>query len=156
MEIERKFLIQITDIKDLAAWKKIEIFQGFLSFEPIIRLRQWKTKDVDKYFITIKGKGLLAHSETETEITKQNFDELSVDVTTGWIHKYRYQKQYGKYVFELDEFLDDLEGLCVIEVEFKTEDEASAFEVPTWFGLDVTLDRKYKNSELIKKIKERK
>jgi CYTH domain-containing protein len=36
------------------------------------------------------------------------------------------------------------------EVEFPSEDEAMAFTAPEWFGEEVTLDKRYHNSEMTK------
>ena len=54
MEIERKFLIK--DLPDLSKYDYVDIEQGYLSTEPVVRIR----KKNDKYMLTYKGSGKLA------------------------------------------------------------------------------------------------
>ena len=54
----------------------------------------------------------------------------------------------GRHTFEIDEFFGDNEGLTVAEVELGAEDET--FQRPDFLGEEVTGDRRYYNSELIK------
>ena len=49
---------------------------------------------------------------------------------------------------ELDIFEGDLAPLCLVEVEFKSVDDANLFIAPDWFGTDVTQSGKYHNSYL--------
>ena len=65
------------------------------------------------------------------------------------IDKTRYLVRCGKHVFEVDEFYGDNEGLIVAEVELASEDEA--FEKPSFIAEEVTGDRRYYNSQLMKK-----
>ena len=66
------------------------------------------------------------------------------------IRKKRYLIPYEKYTIELDVFGEPYENLVIAEVEFESEEEANAFCPPEWFGEDVTLDRRYHNSNLSK------
>ena len=49
---------------------------------------------------------------------------------------------------ELDIYHGINEGLCVVEVEFKSKSQAKKFKAPNWFGKDVTKNTFYKNSML--------
>lgn len=51
---------------------------------------------------------------------------------------------------EVDIYGDELEGLQTVETEFKTIDAAKRFEVPDWYGVEVTDDRIFKNQSLAK------
>lgn len=51
---------------------------------------------------------------------------------------------------ELDVFQGRLLGLVFAEVEFTSVEEANNFHKPTWFGKDVSDDRRYRNSEIAK------
>ena len=51
------------------------------------------------------------------------------------------------FVWEVDEFFGENQGLIVAEVELESEDQA--FEKPGWIGEEVTGDPKYFNSNLI-------
>jgi adenylate cyclase len=41
-----------------------------------------------------------------------------------------------------------LDGLYIVEVEFTSEDEATAFVAPQWFGREVTGDPAWTNASL--------
>ncbi|HEU4775884.1 MAG TPA: adenylate cyclase, partial [Telluria sp.] len=50
--------------------------------------------------------------------------------------------------WEVDEFLGANQGLVVAEIELDSEDQA--FDKPDWIGAEVTDDKRYYNSSLIK------
>lgn len=54
MEIERKFIM--SPIPDLSTYPKRVIEQGYLSRNPVVRVR----KDNDDYYLTYKAKGFMA------------------------------------------------------------------------------------------------
>jgi adenylate cyclase len=66
----------------------------------------------------------------------------------GIIDKTRYLVQAGKYTFEVDEFYGENEGLIVAEIELVAENDL--FEKPDWLGMEVTGDKRYFNSRLVK------
>ena len=66
----------------------------------------------------------------------------------GVIDKVRYLVPVGRQMFEVDRFAGDNEGLVVAEVEFASADEE--FERPDCLGDEVTGDRRYYNSQLLK------
>ena len=66
----------------------------------------------------------------------------------GTIDKMRHLVPVGSHTFEVDCFYGDNEGLIVAEVELSNENEA--FERPAWLGKEVTGDRSYYNSQLLK------
>ena len=49
---------------------------------------------------------------------------------------------------EVDEFLGENAGLVVAEIELPSED--SVFDKPDWIGQEVTGDKRYYNSNLIR------
>ena len=55
MEIEKKFLVDISGLH-LEDYPKKELMQGYILTDPVIRAR----REDDKYYLTVKGKGLLA------------------------------------------------------------------------------------------------
>lgn len=147
LEIERKFLVE-GEFRDLA-FKKSRIRQGYLASGKggTVRIR---TKGKQGY-ITIKGKGNLAgmtRYEWEKKISLQDAEELLLLCTEGYIDKFRYEIKVGKHIFEVDEFLGENQGLVIAEVELGSEDEP--YIRPVWLGQEVTGDRKYYNSQLVK------
>ncbi len=146
-EIERKFLV-IGDYKS-EAFSSSRIAQGYICHVPgrTVRVR---IRD-DQGFLTIKGApkpGHFGRGEWEWEIPAGEARELMSLCDSGVIDKTRYLVQAGAHVFEVDEFYGDNEGLTVAEVELSSEDET--FEKPSWLGREVTGDRRYYNSQLLK------
>ena len=65
------------------------------------------------------------------------------------IEKYRYKVEYKGFTWEIDEFLNDNEGLVLAEIELESEDQA--FDKPPFIGEEVSYDRRYRNSSLVSK-----
>ena len=51
---------------------------------------------------------------------------------------------------ELDVYGGFLKGLVTVEVEFRSIAGSENFEVPSWFGEEITYDKQYKNKNLAK------
>ncbi len=146
-EIERKFLVK-GDFKKNAV-KQTRITQGYLSSVPERTVRV-RVKG-DKGFITIKGIGSesgASRYEWEKEIPVAEVNELLKICEPGVIDKTRYEVPLGNFVFEVDEFYGENQGLIVAEIELKSESDK--FEKPQWLGEEVTGDVKYYNSMLMK------
>ena len=147
LEIERKFLVT-GPFKD-KAYDATRIQQGYIASGRgrTVRVRVRG----DKGYLTIKGpsdRAGLARFEWEKEITVGDANELMRICEPGIIDKTRYlvKSPDGRHVWEVDEFLGENKGLVVAEIELKSEDQA--FEKPDWIGEEVTLDKRYTNSNL--------
>lgn len=148
MEIERKFLVN----EDL--WNRTEkpepklIIQAYLyrSPEKTIRVRV----KGDQGFLTIKGptKGI-SREEFEFEIPLEDASQLIEQFADKVLSKKRYEIPMGEHVWEVDVFLDNLEGLIIAEIELTAEDEL--FLKPEWATEDVSHDAQYFNANLIEK-----
>lgn len=146
-EIEKKFLVK-GNFKDLAA-SATRIVQGYLSSVPERTVRV-RIKG-DKGYITIKGIGNVSGAtryEWEKEIPVKEVEELLKICEPGVIDKTRYNVKAGNHTFEVDEFYGENQGLVVAEIELASENES--FEKPDWLGEEVTGDKKYYNSMLMK------
>ncbi|PTL34045.1 adenylate cyclase [Prevotella sp. oral taxon 376] len=146
-EIERKFLVK-GDFKS-EAFKATRITQGYLCSVPERTVRV-RVKG-DKGFITIKGIGNesgASRFEWEKEILVAEVQDLLKLCEPGIIDKTRYLVKAGEFTFEVDEFYGENEGLTVAEVELP--DENAVFEHPEWLGEEVTGDKRYYNSMLMK------
>lgn len=145
MEIERKFLIDPSK----TAYKSYpfhELEQGYLSTNPVVRVR----REDDTYYLTYKGKGLLAREEYNLPLTKESYEHLVKKADGNIITKRRYLIPLGKFTVELDEFAPPFAPLLLAEVEFDSIEEANDFTPPDWFMHDVTKDKKYHNSTMSK------
>lgn len=141
MEIERKFL-PLRLPEDLAQYPAHHIEQGYLCVEPELRVRH----SGDRFYLTYKGKGLMARQEENLPLTEESYRHLLSKVDGNIISKTRYRIPYGTYTIELDIFEPPFAPLVMAEVEFPTQEEAEAFTAPDWFGRDVTFDPAYHNS----------
>lgn len=146
-EIEKKFLVA-GEFKE-SAKKATRITQGYLSSVPerTVRVRL----KGEKGYITVKGIGNdsgASRFEWEKEIPVEDVRDLLKICEPGVIDKTRYLVDCDGHTFEVDEFYGDNEGLVVAEVELSDENEA--FTRPSWLGEEVTGDKKYYNSMLMK------
>lgn len=144
MEIERKYLIKKLP-ENLEAYPHKEIEQGYLSTNPVVRIR----RSDDKYILTYKGSGMMVREEYNLPLTKEAFEHMKPKADGIFIEKTRYLIPYEeKYTIELDIFKGELAPLTLAEVEFESEEEANSFCPPDWFGEDVTFSKEYHNSTL--------
>ena len=146
-EIEKKFLVA-GEFKE-SAKKATRITQGYLSSVPERTVRA-RVKG-EKGYITVKGIGNdsgASRFEWEKEIPVEDVRDLLKICEPGVIDKTRYLVDCDGHTFEVDEFYGDNEGLVVAEVELSDENEA--FTRPSWLGEEVTGDKKYYNSMLMK------
>ncbi|HBS87944.1 MAG: hypothetical protein A2W91_10495 [Bacteroidetes bacterium GWF2_38_335] len=144
-EIEKKFLVKGT------AWKGeikgTKITQGYLLSNNLImaRVRVYGKKG----YITLKGKRKgISRTEYEYEIPVREAKELLLYCEDRVLEKIRYKIPYKNEVFEVDEFLGINKGLVLAEIELKSEEQK--FEKPHWLGKDVSQNKKYYNSNLVK------
>lgn len=62
------------------------------------------------------------------------------------VEKVRYLVPYGGFVWEVDEYFGENEGLFTAEIEL--DGEEVSFSVPPWLGPEVSADRRYSNGAL--------
>ncbi len=147
-EIERKYLV-LSDAFKKEAFKAERIIQGFLCSVPQRTVRVRLTGE--QGFLTVKGIGNESGTtrfEWEKEISKQEAQSLLEICEEGTIDKVRYFVKSGVHIFEVDEFALDNKGLVMAEVELEQEDDA--LEKPAWLGEEVTGQKRYYNSYLVK------
>lgn len=144
MEIERKYLIRRLP-ENLSQYQCKKIAQGYICTSPVVRIR----KSDDEYYLTYKGKGLMAREEYNLPLTQEGYEHMLPKIDGRLIEKSRYLIPLdGKLTAELDIFEGDLAPLIIVEVEFDSLDAANSFIPPEWFGEDVTESCKYHNSNL--------
>ena len=147
-EIERKFLVRDNSFKSMAQGTRYR--QGYLNSakERVVRVR---TID-DKGFLTIKGITTGAtRVEYEYEIPVKEAEAMLDELCEQpLIEKNRYKIAYKGFIWEVDEFFGENQGLILAEVELESEDQS--YDKPEWIADEVTGDPKYFNSNLIKSI----
>ena len=144
MEIERKFTIKALP-ENLDSYPFHLIEQAYLNTDPVLRIR----RQDDEYYLTYKGKGLMAREEYNLPLNEEAYRHLIQKADGIIISKKRYLIPLtGRLTIELDIFEGDLAPLKLAEVEFETKEEAESFLPPKWFGKDVTFSSDYHNSTL--------
>lgn len=145
IEIERKFLVHHGKWKHLNKPAGVLIRQGYLLTNPskTVRIRTAGQHG----FITIKGATTgAARVEFEYEIPVDDAKELFSIFSINLVSKVRCNIFHNGKLWEVDEFLDDNEGLIIAEIEL--DDEAETFDLPHWIAEEVTGDEKYYNAYL--------
>lgn len=144
MEIERKFLIDKFP-EDLPLVDEAVVYQGYISVNPVVRIRSKSASNETDYILCFKGKGLIARQETEIVLSEDVFNELKMLLKAPMIRKdYKvYQLAEGlKLECSLVDRGESTEFMFA-EVEFDTIEQARAFEPPNFLGRDVTEEGRY-------------
>lgn len=162
MEIERKFKIGKLPA-DISSCRCLFIEQAYLCTDPVVRIR----RQDNEYFLTYKGKGLMAREEYNLSLNKDAYEHLLAKADGNIISKKRYLIPITTPLFasgyavpsepvnlkiELDIFEPPFAPLMIAEVEFPDEEMANAFLPPAWLGEDVTDNLEYHNSNLSKRV----
>jgi adenylate cyclase len=146
VEIERKFLLRGEGWRALGTPTLLR--QGYLNADPArtVRVRI----EGDAGLLTIKSKNTGAtRGEWEYPIPLQEAEELLDTLCERpLVEKYRRRIEHAGFTWEVDEFLGANAGLVVAEIELPSED--AAFDKPDWIGPEVTGDKRYYNSSLIR------
>lgn len=143
MEIEKKFLIHT--LPDLSKYSYHKISQAYLNTDPVVRIR----KQDNDYYLTYKGKGMMAREEYNLPLNATSYEHLSEKADGNVISKTRYLIPLNNgLTAELDIFNAPFEWLQMVEVEFESIEQANLFTPPEWFGKEVTNDHHYHNSYL--------
>lgn len=154
MEIEKKYLVDPNAIPfDIRQYKSHFIEQAYLCTDPVVRVR----KEDDNYYMTYKGKGLMAREEYNLPLNETAYTHLLDKADGNIITKRRYLIPFSNnslkkaLTIELDIFEGVFKGVCIAEIEFESVEDAENIIPPAWFGKDVTFERTYHNSEMSKK-----
>jgi CYTH domain-containing protein len=106
---------------------------------PMLRLS--RKADVDKHTRLI----------TSIYLPEDEFSVLAASLPGSRIKKHRHRLYSTPGVMLLvDEFQGELEGLFIVEAEFKTQEQLEAFEMPAFAVCEVTDDPKFTGGYLVK------
>ncbi len=144
-EIEKKFLISNNSWRELG---RGEVYcQGYLNSEKgrTVRIRTIGERGI----LTIKGPNVDgAKLEYEYDIPISDALEMLERLChKPLIKKTRYKIKHRNFVWEVDEFSGENEGLLFAEIELESLDQS--FERPEWIGKEVTDDSRYYNANLV-------
>lgn len=145
IEIERKFLV-VNDKYKMGTPQRIS--QGYICSENdrVVRVRI----KGDKAYLTIKNATIgFARNEYEYEIPVADAEAMLKNTCQQpIIDKTRYVLEYRGFIWEVDEFHGDNEGLVVAEIELDSRE--ATFDHPDFIGEEVTGDARYYNACLFK------
>ncbi len=146
-EIERKFTVHKKQlIPHLTTGFPIK--QGYIQTvdKTVVRLRIMG----ERAFLTLKGETKsFTRAEFEYSIPISDAQEmLQTLCQSPIIEKVRYHITFENHLWEVDIFSGDNAGLIIAEVELQSEDEKVL--LPPWIKAEVTGDRDYYNSSLLK------
>ncbi len=145
-EIERKFLLKQLPER-LKGARRCVIAQGYLAAEPggrHVRLRK-KGKTAS---LTFKV-GRSAHrEEREIKLSAKQFSALWPATVGRRLRKLRYEVPWKSLLIEVDVYRGKHSGLVVAEVEFPDRATCRKFKPPSWFGREVTGNKRYSNVRL--------
>ena len=145
-EIERKFLLK-NDLWQGLVTPKHSI-QGYLASGPpaSVRLRIMDGEARLNIKQSVVG---MSRDEYEYPIPTEDAQEMLNKLCVGPIvEKKRHHIEFEGFLWEVDEFLGDNQGLVVAEIVLESTDQA--FPRPPWIEKEVTNEIRYYNSQLSK------
>jgi CYTH domain-containing protein len=145
-EIERKFLLKQPP-DQLKRHRHWPIEQGYLATEPAgrqVRLRK-KGKTVSLTFKVGRGAD---REEREIKLSSKQFAALWPGTAGRRLRKVRYEIPWNNLLIEIDIYRGRHAGLVVAEVEFPDRITCRKFTPPSWFGREVTGEKRYSNVRL--------
>ncbi len=145
-EIERKFIVKNELWENIKKPMPTFIRQGYLLItdETTIRVRYTETKGT----MTIKGKQQgISRDEYEYQIPLDEAKEIFENHCPKSLSKNRYKIPVGSVIWEVDEYVNNLSGLIIAEVELAHENQTIDV-LPEWIGDEVTSDIKFSNAFL--------
>jgi CYTH domain-containing protein len=145
-EIERKFLIKELPVEILRS-RHSPIAQGYLANEPRgrhVRLRK-RGKAASLAFKVGRG---TSREEREVRLSPKQFGLLWPATKGRRLRKTRYEIPWKNLTIEVDVYRGCNRGLMVAEVEFPNHASRRRFKPPSWFGREITGEKRYSNVKL--------
>ncbi|MNW45315.1 CYTH domain protein [compost metagenome] len=159
LEIERKFLLKEFPeqlIKDgkLKVISEQVIDQTYLAIHEDQELRVRKIVDAISGEVTYthtfkKGHGLI-REEVEYSISGGIYEQMVSSLNLIPLIKTRTTAQWEDIKVEIDQYHQI--DFIVLEVEFESEREATEFNIPYWFGEDISSNRQFSNKTVWREL----
>ena len=150
---ERKYIVRVTS-KDIPNVIESDIFQTYLvadpDYEVRLRRRRWKGGKTVNVHTTKKRIGTDRVIETERQVSNALYESLlaQADPYRHPIHKQRRSFIWKGQYFELDTYLDQLDGLVILETKGITDTEDVNFPPFIQVIEDITGQKNYYNYNL--------
>ena len=140
--VEKKWLPH-----NLKQFRSFVIDQGYLATESAgrqVRLR----KAGSTRSLTFKVGRSSHREEREIKLSPKQFAALWPGTAGRRLRKMRYEIPWEGLLIELDIYRGRHAGLVVAEVEFPNRASCCRFKAPSWFGREVTGEKRYSNVRL--------
>jgi len=163
LEIERKYLLtipheQLIEQGIIAFKSEQRIEQTYIAMDTDQELRVRRIQDLAtgeyEYTHTFKNGIGLAREEVEYNITKVIYDQVVKAFGFVPLTKNRITATFGDMIVEIDVY--DQVDFVVVEVEFASMEEADSFVPPSWFGEEISFNKKYSNKAVWKQLQSEK
>ena len=159
LEIERKYLIQLPDLKKMSrmdAFKSSDIIQTYLVSKngETRRVRMRETNGVKVYTKTEKFRiSDITHIENESELTENEYKEAlkERDTSLNDVIKSRKCFDYEGHTLEIDIY-PFWDNVAIMEVELEREDEEILFPDFIRIIREVTHEKAFKNRKIAERI----
>ena len=145
-EIERKFLLKRLP-EELKRSRRYLIAQGYLATEPAGRQVRLRKKGKTASLTFKMGRGA-AREEREIKLSPKQFAALWPATAGRRLRKLRCEIPWRNLLIEIDIYRGRHSGLVVAEVEFPNREMCLQFRPPSWFGREVTGEKRYSNVRL--------
>jgi adenylate cyclase len=153
IEIERKFLLLNEEWRAQVSLRTL-FRQGYLCTDPtrVVRVRVVGAEA----YLTVKGITTdISRAEWQFDIPLEEANEMLAICQQPLIEKYRHliwiskdDEDEDEVCWEIDEFLGENAGLIVAEIELQSVEQS--YERPSWLGQEVSGDKRYSNSNLVR------
>ena len=118
----------------------LDIYIPASAVHAILRIRKrGETFEITKK-VPAHGTDSSHQIENTIPLTKEEFDELAT-LEGKRVRKIRHYYTEDSVVYEIDVFQDALQGLVLVDVEFKNTLDKNSFVAPAWLGRDVTQEK---------------
>jgi adenylate cyclase len=145
-EIERKYLLKRLP-EDLNRSQRYVVVQGYLATDPAGRQVRVRKKGKTASLTSKVGRGA-AREEREIKLSPKQFAALWPATAGRRLRKLRYEIPWRNLLIEIDIYRGRHSGLAVAEVEFPDRATCRKFKPPSWFGREVTGEKRYSNVRL--------
>ncbi len=139
IELELTFLAKSlpANLKNCASKKIVDLYIEGGSIHSSLRIR----KNGDQFELTrkvpVEAGDASKQTETTISLNKEEFESLA-DSKARRIEKTRYYFEHNDHTAEFDVFEGGLDGLVLIDFEFKTEEAKDSFVMPDFCLIDIT------------------
>ena len=118
----------------------LAIYIPAASEHPTLRIRRSGTKHEMTKKEPVSAGDSSHQRETTVPLTVEEFSDLTV-VPGKRVSKIRYFYLENGVDYEVDVFQGELEGLVLIDVEFKSTGDKAKFKAPEWILIEVTQEK---------------